>query len=114
LVSDGFDPNVQRQTDKATLGNTFEVVAREWLKLLQNGIKASMFERERSQLQRFVFPDLGTRPIAQITTPGLLAVLKKIEARGVRDTRTVYAVRVCASCAIVQRIFRTLFSGGSA
>ena len=32
LVADGIAPNVQRQRDKATLGDTFEVVAREWLK----------------------------------------------------------------------------------
>lgn len=40
LVADGTDPSVQRQADKATLGNTFEVVAREWLKLLFTGARA--------------------------------------------------------------------------
>jgi hypothetical protein len=76
LVADGVDPNVQRQADKATLCHTFEIVAREWLELLKNGIKASTLERERSQLERFVFPDLGSRPIAQITTLEILTVLK--------------------------------------
>jgi hypothetical protein len=37
-------PNVQRQRDKVTLGDTFEVVAREWLKHMENGIKASTLE----------------------------------------------------------------------
>jgi Arm DNA-binding domain len=41
LVADRIDPSVQRQADKATLGLTFEVVAREWLKPMENGIKAS-------------------------------------------------------------------------
>lgn len=99
LVADGIDPNVQRQADKATLCHTFEIAAREWLELLKNGIKASTFQRERSQLERFVFPDLGNRPIARITTPEILTVLKKIEARGTTDT----AHRVRSSCVRILR-----------
>lgn len=86
LVADGIDPSVQRQTDKAALGNAFEVLAREWLKLQEHSIKGSTFEREKSQLERFVFPVVGDRPIGQLTTPEILAILKKIEARGTRDT----------------------------
>ena len=99
LVADGIDPNVQRQADKATLCHTFEIVAREWLELLKNSIRASTLERERSQLERFVFPDLGNRPIAQLTTPEVLTVLKKIEARGTTDT----AHRVRSSCVRILR-----------
>jgi integrase len=99
LVADRIDPSVQRQADKATLGLTFEVIAREWLALLEKSVKASTFERERSQLERFVFPILGSRPVAQITTPEMLAVLKKIEARGTRDT----AHRVRSSCVRIMR-----------
>ena len=99
LVADGIDPNVKRQADKAAFCHTFEIVAQEWLELLKNGIKASTFERERSQLERFVFPDLGNRPIAQITTPEILTVLKKIEARGTTDT----AHRVRSSCVRILR-----------
>jgi hypothetical protein len=86
LVADGIDPSAQRRADKATLGVTFEIVAREWLKLLEKDVKASTLEREKSQLERFVFPVLGSRPVAQITTPEILAVLRKIDARGTQDT----------------------------
>jgi integrase len=99
LVADGIDPNVQRQTDKVALGVTFELVAREWLKRLEKSVKASTFARERSQLKRFVFPDLGGRPVAQITTPEILRPLKKIEARGTGDT----AHRVRSSCVRILR-----------
>jgi hypothetical protein len=44
LVADGIAPNGQWQRDKAALGDTFEVVAREWLKHMENGIKASTLE----------------------------------------------------------------------
>jgi hypothetical protein len=59
LVADSIDPSAKRQADKAALGNTFEVVAREWLDLVKDSIKESTFERERSQRERFVFPELG-------------------------------------------------------
>jgi len=99
LVADGIDPSAQRRADKATLGVTFEIVAREWLKLLEKGVKASTLEREQSQLERFVFPVLGGRPVAQITTPEILAVLRKIEARGTQET----AHRVRSSCVRIMR-----------
>jgi hypothetical protein len=75
LVADSIDPSAKRQADKAALGNTFEVVAREWLDLVKDSIKESTFERERSQLERFVFPELGDRPVSQLTTPEILGVL---------------------------------------
>jgi integrase len=65
LLADSIDPSARRQADKAALGNTFEVVAREWLDLVKESIKESTFERERSQLERFVFPELGDRPVSQ-------------------------------------------------
>ena len=67
LVADGIDPSAQRQSDKAALGNTFEVVAREWLDLVKESMKESTFERERGQLERFVFPELGDRAVFQVT-----------------------------------------------
>ncbi len=69
------------------------------MKLIEKGIKTGTWERERSQLERFVFPDLGSRPVAKITTPEVLAVLKKVEARGLGDT----AHRVRTTCLRVLR-----------
>jgi integrase len=37
-------------------------------------------------LERLVYPDLGARPVSQIRAPDLLAVLRKIEARGTYQT----------------------------
>jgi integrase len=99
LVADSIDPSAKREADKAALGNTFEVVAREWLDLVKESIKESTFERERSQLERFVFPELGDRPVSQLTTPEILEVLKKIEVRGISDT----AHRVRSTCLRVLR-----------
>ena len=92
-------PSARRQADKAALGNTFEVVAREWLDLVKDSIKESTFERERSQLERFVFTELGDQPVSHLTTPEILGVLKKIEVRGISDT----AHRVRSACLRVLR-----------
>jgi integrase len=99
LVADRIDPSVRRRLEKAALANTFEVVGHEWLKMIQGTIKGSTFERERSQLDRFAFPALGTRPLSQITTPEILSVLKKIEAGGAVDT----SHRVRSSCVRILR-----------
>ena len=96
LVADNIDPSAKRQADKAALGNTFEVVAREWLDLVKGSIKESTFERERSQLQRSVFPELGARLVSHLTTPEILGVLKKIEVRGISDTAHRVVVRAYA------------------
>jgi integrase len=74
-------------------------VAREWLDLVKGSIKESTFERERSQLERFVFPELGDRPVSHLTTPEILGVLRKIEVRGISDT----AHRVRSTCLRVLR-----------
>jgi hypothetical protein len=76
LVANGIDPTVQRQTDKAALGVTFELVAREWLKRLEKSVKASTFERERSQLKRFVFPDLHRPSLIEGTLIDYLFLLR--------------------------------------
>ena|ERR1700730_15350561 len=37
-------------------------------------------------LERFIFPELGARPIAAITSKELLQALKKIEAKNLHET----------------------------
>lgn len=66
--------------------HTFETVAREWLSLQQKTLSDSTLSRERSRLERFIFPHLGGRPIALITALELLGVLQRIESRGTNDS----------------------------
>ena len=39
-----------------------------------------------SRLELYIFPWIGKRPIAEIKAPELLAVLRRIESRGILDT----------------------------
>jgi integrase len=77
------------------------------LVLQEKSLDESTLTRERSRLQNFVFPHLGNRPIAQITPPELLAVLRRIESRGTNDT----AHRTRSICS---RVFRYAVATGRA
>lgn len=84
-----IDPSGQRKaTKQATKNaalNSFEVVALEWTE--KRGKKsASGDARLHRVLEKDLFPHIGREPVAGITPPQLLAVLRKIEARGAVDT----------------------------
>lgn len=89
-LMDGIDPAAKKQVDKLTrqlmANTTFEGVAREWLAKMQARWVATHYDRIERRLERDIFPWLGNRPIAEITTPEVLAVLRKIEARGALET----------------------------
>lgn len=92
LLANGIDPGQQKKLDKIAKAlsdaATFEAVAEEYLaKKQREGMAESTLKRLRSQL-RYVLPAIGKRPIAEITTPEVLAPLKRIEARGTFETAT--------------------------
>lgn len=66
--------------------NTFKAVADEWLLTKKHALMPATWARDRRQIYKWVVPYLGSKPIAAIGAPDLLAVLKKIEAKGVIDT----------------------------
>lgn len=116
LVAAGTDPSDERKADKqarhrqndaqarAAAGipqiGTFEDVAREWLRLVHEPkVSPGYAKRSRIQLESDVFPWIGARPVASITAPMVLDLLRKIEARGALDT----AHRVKQTCGLVFR-----------
>ncbi|HYF60783.1 MAG TPA: integrase arm-type DNA-binding domain-containing protein [Burkholderiaceae bacterium] len=103
LLADGIDPSEHRKAKKAAgnerAANSFEVVAREWFDKLKSTWNEAHADRILSRLQRDVFPWIGGRPIAEVTAPELLAVLRRIEARGALET----AHRALGNCGQVFR-----------
>ncbi len=101
-VAAGIDPSAQRQADKeaasqareadtaaaegAPLPGTFEHVAREWFDVRRNEWASTHADKVIARLENDVFPWIGTRPIRQLTPPELLAVFRRIEARGAIET----------------------------
>jgi integrase len=89
LLRDCHDPGAKRKAAKlaqrVASGNTFEAVGREWL-AKQSHMAPATFEKAAWTLETHAFPWLGVRPIAAITPPELLAVLRRVESRGKLET----------------------------
>jgi integrase len=85
-LADGLDPSTKRKAERNARANTFAAVAGEWLLIKKKSLSPGTWQRDHDQLQKFVVPYLGNRPIAVIEAPELLEVLKRVEARGVADT----------------------------
>ncbi len=89
-LADGNDPAEQKRLAKLTKANeranTFAVVAAELLDKKRREGKASATIGKREWLYGMANADLGDRPVASITAPEVLAVLRKLEAKGLLET----------------------------
>ena len=111
LLQNDVDPAQYRKETKAMqkehVANNFEAVAREWFTknnhIWTEGHSKTIIRR----LELNIFPWLGTRPVASITAPELLAVLRRIESRGALET----AHRVKQICG---QVFRYAIATGRA
>jgi integrase len=94
LTAKGVDPGAKRKAEKAARNDTFEAIAREWLEMQarpdeKNGraaLASATLGKAKWIFESLLFPYLGQRPISKITSPELLQVLRRIEARGRRET----------------------------
>lgn len=86
LIADEVDPSAKRQAERAAQGDTFEAIALEWLKLQSNRLAAETMEILGTRLNSYLFPYLGSRPIAAIKAQELLAALRRAESRGNHET----------------------------
>lgn len=89
-LAGGIDPSQQRKAIKAAreelTTNSFEVLCREWLENKRCNIEEAQYKKALARLTKDVFPWIGSRPIAEITAPEVLTVLRRIDARGARYT----------------------------
>lgn len=90
LLAEKIDPSAHRQQQKHALAeageNNFEYIGREWYETKLAGKSHSHRSRSLRMLEKELFPHIGHRPISDITPPELLAILRRIEDRGVVDT----------------------------
>jgi integrase len=103
LLAGGIDPSQNRKAQKSAgtdrAANSFEVVAREWFAKYSANWVAKHSERIIRLFERDIFPWLGGRPIAEITAPEVLTVVRRIESRGALET----AHRALGNCGQVFR-----------
>jgi integrase len=89
-LAEGIDPAQAKSAAKAAkeaeAANTFEALAREWLKKVSRSRSVSTQEKVTAWLEHDVFPFVGKMPIATMKPRDILKVVQKMEARGAVDS----------------------------
>ncbi|WP_299809714.1 integrase arm-type DNA-binding domain-containing protein [uncultured Roseibium sp.] len=90
LLAKGIDPSQKAKTEKAEAalsnGNTFSSIADELLEKLEREGLAKTTLTKRRWLLDMARPDLGMRPVKDITASEILVPLRKVEALGNYET----------------------------
>lgn len=88
LLASGIDPSQHKQAAKEASernsANTFESVAQEWLSKTKRA--PTYGPKLTRRLEMYVFPYIGTRPIAEVTRGDMVALLDRIESTGKAET----------------------------
>lgn len=89
-LNDGVDPSAAKKlaalTKQIATGNSFQAIGEEWMTSSLAGKSKDHITRTTRMLRTELFPYIGQRPVAELTAPELLAILRKIENRGHVDT----------------------------
>ncbi len=89
LLAQGVDPSARRKAAKLATAmrdaNSFAAVADEWYGKQSRTWTAGHADDVGRRLEGNLYPDLGARPVAEITAPELLAAVRKVESRGAHD-----------------------------
>jgi integrase len=89
-LADGLDPTEVRKAKvreaKAKSEETFKAIADEWLARLEIEGRALKTLQKMRWLLHLAYPLIGNRPIADLTAPELLEVLRAVEVRGRYET----------------------------
>ena len=103
VLASGEDPGQIKREARLTRANldanTFEKVARQWWDHWKGPRSPRHSDYVLRRLEADVFPALGAMPTANITAPQLLAMAKRIEARGALDI----AKRALQTCGQIMR-----------
>lgn len=89
-LADGIDPSAAKRADKRAqadaAANTFGAVARDWL--VKTAAKRASITQEKvtAWVEKDIIPFIGKMPISTIGPRDVLAVVRKMEARGAIDS----------------------------
>lgn len=110
LLAKGTDPGEAKRQAKleatAAATNTFQVVADRWLEATASDRGQATRNKVATWLRKDVYPQIGRMAITRITAPDVLAVVRKMEARGVGES----AKRIGQICG---QVFRYAVAEGS-
>lgn len=103
LLANDIDPGELRRQQKTMraerAAHSFEAIAREWIAKNTPTWASSHTLKLVRRMEMYVFPWLGSRPIAEMTAPELLAIARRAETRGAIET----AHRVLQNCGQIIR-----------
>ncbi|QNQ19384.1 tyrosine-type recombinase/integrase [Kosakonia sp. SMBL-WEM22] len=89
VIAAGSDPSDVKQAIKnakaVAMQNSFELIALEWHKHKKTNWSSGYADDILESLRKDIFPYIGKRAITDIKPVDMLAVLKKLEERGVLD-----------------------------
>lgn len=101
LLQDKIDPSTIRKNEKRlakfNADNSFEAVAKEWHETNMSKWTPEHAQRTWRRLQGHIFPALGKRPVAEISTLELLDVLRTVE----KDGKTETTHRLLQTCKVI-------------
>lgn len=97
LIAKEIDPKqhkVTQQSDNIKMyQNSLFNVATQWFELKKDSVTPEHASREWRTLEKYIFPELGKTPLAQITAPLTISTLRCLEAEGKLST----VKRICQS-----------------
>lgn len=83
LVATGVDPSETRRAIKASrrldATNSFEVIAREFISMQMADLSESHRDRVLRRFEIYLFPWIGSKPIAELTSPLVLECIQRVQ-----------------------------------
>jgi integrase len=102
LLHNGTDPSLvrkqQKRTGRINAENTFEAIALDWFEQQKGLWSKGHADRVLISLEQDAFPYIGYRPIAELTPPDILEVIRKVESRDALDVAGRILQRCSAIC----------------
>jgi integrase len=95
LIADGEDPGAVKQA----ISQDFETVARAWLAHWRTGRSERYVGYVIARLEGDIFPEIGSRPISELTTSNFRDAVRKIEQRNAPEI----ARRLLQNCGQIMR-----------
>ncbi|WP_223448151.1 integrase domain-containing protein [Pseudomonas sp. BF-R-19] len=90
LLAQGIDPKAQRDEQRqarlAETEHTFEKVATAWFELKKDSVTKAYAEDIWRSLTLHVFPSMKATPLADVTAPVVIKLLRPLEAKGSLET----------------------------
>ena len=90
LVAQGTDPKEERQEaaflERSATEHTLQTIAKDWFEVKKDSVTPNYAEDIWGSFERHVFPALANTPIAKITAPSVINILRPLEAKGSLET----------------------------